>query len=286
MAVAFVSPVAVLGRRWPTCSPSSSSALLSSLQLGRSGTHCAARSSRFRTFSHRTQPAMATEVAANPPAREEYDELTKLLREVSNLRAASGILGWDEQVMMAPGSSDARGAQKAALAGVIHEKATGNALEAALDKCEATKDGLDEFQLATLRDARRSLTLTKRISKELSQEIATAETEGVTAWAKARKENDWKSFAPYMKRGLELARKCAEISRPDMKPYDAAIDTFERGMTADRLREIFGEVVPPLKELLTKVTAAQESGRKVKSELEGGPEWDIESQAKLCKEVG
>jgi carboxypeptidase Taq len=186
-------------------------------------------------------------------------------------------------------AADARGRQKAALAGVIHEKATAPALAEAIARCENrdTAPELEPYAAAVVRDARRDYTHTKRVDKELSQKIAAAETSGVAAWTKAREANDWIGFAPHLKTGLQLAREYATVSRsPDIvDPYSASIDMFERGMDANRLQVIFDEVVPPLKELLDKVAAAKQNAPPVHEALKGGEQWDVAAQAALCKKL-
>lgn len=159
-----------------------------------------------------------------PEGSDHYDGLTTLLQELSALQSVSGILSWDEQVMMPPSSDNVRGQQKAALAGVTHEKASSSALNEAITACEARMNEFTPYQRAVVRDARRDYDHTARVSKELSQKLAEAETSGVAAWTKARKNSDWHSFAPHMRSGLDLAREYAQTTRPDMRPYDAAID--------------------------------------------------------------
>lgn len=51
-----------------------------------------------------------------------YAELAKRLREISTLNGISGLLGWDEMVMMPPGAAASRGAQKEVMAGVTYDK--------------------------------------------------------------------------------------------------------------------------------------------------------------------
>lgn len=157
-------------------------------------------------------------------AADDFAKLSSMLKELSFLRGVSGILSWDEQVMMPTASDTSRGQQKAALAGVTHEKASSTTLRDAILACENHMGDLSSYQRAVVRDAKRDYENVSRVSKELSKKIAEAETAGVAAWTKARKENDWKSFAPYMRSGLDLAREYAQTTRPNMKPYDAAID--------------------------------------------------------------
>jgi carboxypeptidase Taq len=247
-----------------------------------------------RSLAMSAAPAPAVDsaaAAAEPNAADAYAALCELLREASALRAADGVLGWDEQVMLPPGAADARGRQKAALAGVVHEKATAPALADAIADCErlaadASLEG-GPFEAAVVRDARRDYTHAARVTKELSQKVAAAATAGVAAWTRAREASDWQAFAPYMKDGLRLAREYAAESRgPDVDPYSASIDMYERGMDAARLQVIFDEVVPPLKDLLHKVSAAQQKhAPPVHQALQGGEHWDVTLQAALCKKL-
>ncbi len=49
-----------------------------------------------------------------------YSELRKKMNDIENLNGVNGLLGWDEMVMLAPGSADARGNQKAVVAKLLH----------------------------------------------------------------------------------------------------------------------------------------------------------------------
>jgi hypothetical protein len=48
--------------------------------------------------------------------------------------SSSGLLGWDEMVMLAPASAPARNDQKSALSGVIYEKQTSPQLKSLIDQ--------------------------------------------------------------------------------------------------------------------------------------------------------
>ena len=55
-------------------------------------------------------------------APEKYLSVSKKLSEITHLDGISGLLGWDEMVMLPPGSSASRGAQKEVLAGITYDK--------------------------------------------------------------------------------------------------------------------------------------------------------------------
>lgn len=205
-----------------------------------------------------------------------------------------GLLDWDEQTMMPAGSASARGAQKAALAACVHDKQTEPALGAALDAAEAAlaaADGdgdgaaLNAYERAVLRDSRRSYDLTRRTSRELAGRMAALQAEAHAAWVSARKANDWAAFAPMLERLVATAKEAAVTSRPALaeRPYDACLDTFERGMTAARVAEVFDALKPRVKALLDEVAAGTPPD--VPAYLDGGPEWEVDRQAALSKAV-
>ncbi len=227
---------------------------------------------------------MAAAAATTTPAPE-YDKLTKLLREISSLAGAQGVLVWDEMVMLPKGSAADRAEQKAVLAAVIHEKSTSDELAAAIAAAEGVSCGLNEYAKANVRDARRSYDQTVRVPRELVMERERAESNGYAAWVEAKKASDWQKFAPVMREGLRVFKQYVSASRPDMEPYDAAIDTFERGMTVRRLQELFDELAPPLKRLLDDVARARANMPPVADALRGGAGWEVDKQTKFSRVV-
>lgn len=245
---------------------------------------CSTPPSLSGTRSIMTSAATAPAVPATPSIPE-YEKLTGLLREISALNSASGVLAWDEMTEgFPPGAAVCRAQQKAALAGVVHEKSVSTTLGDAIKSCEKVSDKITcKYAQANLRDARLNYDRKMRVSKELAMEKETAESEGFAAWQTARKEDDFEGFAPILKNGLRVFKEYVKATRPDMKPYDAAIDVFERGMTADRLQELFDELAVPLKSLLDRVDAAGKN--EIHPSLKGGEGWDIEEQGKLCSKI-
>ena len=72
-----------------------------------------------------------------------YSEVASKLREINALEGISGLLGWDEMVMLPSQSSDSRGKQKSALAGVIYDKKTEDSLGLALEDLTSNLEELN-----------------------------------------------------------------------------------------------------------------------------------------------
>eukprot|EP00199_Chlamydomonas_sp_CCMP681_P000758 CAMPEP_0119102174 /NCGR_PEP_ID=MMETSP1180-20130426/1012_1 /TAXON_ID=3052 ORGANISM="Chlamydomonas cf sp, Strain CCMP681" /NCGR_SAMPLE_ID=MMETSP1180 /ASSEMBLY_ACC=CAM_ASM_000741 /LENGTH=520 /DNA_ID=CAMNT_0007086417 /DNA_START=67 /DNA_END=1629 /DNA_ORIENTATION=+ len=217
-----------------------------------------------------------------------YEKVADKLRELSALEGIGGLLGWDEMTMLPDGASGSRGAQKAALAGVVFDKRTDaelGALLRQLDSAIKSKEGapeLDEYARATVRDAFKEYTRTVVLPKEMAQRAAILGSEGHQAWVEARKSNDFSKFAPFLQRWVDLNREKAAFIDPSIPAYDVLLDEYEKGMTSARLDEVFIEVREGLKPLIAAIKA---KGCKTISEECCMGTFDVDTQAKLCKEV-
>ncbi|SEF52362.1 carboxypeptidase M32 [Nitrosomonas ureae] len=169
-----------------------------------------------------------------------YQNLVQKLEEIAHLNGVMSTLGWDQEVMMPAGAGEARAKQMAALAGVIHERMTDPALGDCLNELkEKNSDCLGEVERCNIREALHSYELETKVPKQLVQELAELSSRGQGIWVMARKENKFSDFAPVLKRFLALKTEWAQRVSPDLKPYDANIDLFERGTTMDMITPIF-----------------------------------------------
>ena len=67
---------------------------------------------------------------------------------------------------------------------------------------------------------------------------------GQEAWVKARKENQFSAFQPYLERIVELRRQYAECFAPYEHVYDTLLDDYEWGMKTADVQAIFQELRP------------------------------------------
>ncbi|MCP5244552.1 MAG: carboxypeptidase M32 [Burkholderiales bacterium] len=182
-----------------------------------------------------------------------YQNLVRRLEEISRLNGVLSTIAWDQEVMMPAGAADARAKQIAALAGVIHERTTNPALGECLD---ALNDGTEDFTamaLCNIQEARRNFDLMTRIPNDLVRALAELGSRGHTIWVQARRENKFSDFAPVIEQFLKLKKEWAACAFPDMPPYDANIDLFERGTTAAEITAIFDQLKAVLIPLIHKI---------------------------------
>ncbi len=108
-----------------------------------------------------------------------------------------------------------RSEQTALLAGLIHDRGT---------------------------DPRRDYDRERRLPRRLVEEFARVIALASQAWADARTNNDFKSFAPLLERVFALAREEADAVGYAGERYDALLDNYEPGMTTDSVSKLFTQL--------------------------------------------
>jgi len=185
---------------------------------------------------------------------DKYNKLVARLEELSRLGAVMGVLHWDQEVILPKGAVASRAQQMSVMAGILHDKGTHPELGDLLENLHASgASAYDPLQWCNIAEAKRDYDLSVKIPKDLVQELAELGSNGHQIWAKAREENKFSDFAPTLKRFVELKTRWAQCAFPDLSPYDANIDIYERGMTVDQLTPIFDRVKAELKILIQRI---------------------------------
>lgn len=184
----------------------------------------------------------------------QYNELLKRLKRLDRLGSIGGILGWDEQVNLPDHSIDLRSEQNELFTGIFHREASDPAIGKLIDQLEAAKASFTPEQAAVVRDARRDYDRLTRIPAEFAARRAKSQTLAYQAWVKARKDDDFPSFQPYLEEQLALAKEeAALLEAPNA--YDYWVDQFDPGMTCATIERLFSELQPELQAILQKILA-------------------------------
>ena len=150
-----------------------------------------------------------------------------------------------------PGASEARAAQKSALAGFVHEASTSASLGELITRLEkataggasaaasssASSSPLDEWALANVREASRDFARASAVPKELAQKKAALESSAYAAWLEARTKSDFSIFAPALREWIELCQEIAKKISPGSPTYDVLLDEFEGRVNEKREQE-------------------------------------------------
>jgi carboxypeptidase Taq len=190
------------------------------------------------------------------------ERLRQLMAEVFDLRAASAVLEWDQQVNMPSGGAEGRAAQLSTLGRLAHEKSISHEVGAALDGAQAEAASLDpdSDDARLVRKVRRDYTKALKVPAEFVGEFARVSALAQEAWGRARPANDFISFAPHLEQVFDLRRQYADFFAPYEHRYDPMLDDFEPGLKSAQVRAVFDELRPRQVAL---VRAIQERGRPV-----------------------
>jgi carboxypeptidase Taq len=207
---------------------------------------------------------------------EKYQRLAAHLAEVHNLSISYRILMWDQQVNMPSAGAGARAAQMATISRLRHEfltsDTTARLLEGAAREVEGAPFDSDEASL--IRVARREYDLALKHSADFVARLAQAKNLATTVWARARANNDFKSFQPTLERLIDLKIEEAEQLGYPGHPYDALLEQSEPGMTTAQVKAVFDGHQP---HLIALTAAVRKQVGKV-SDASVHQHFDIEKQ--------
>ncbi|MCY3798785.1 MAG: carboxypeptidase M32 [Chloroflexi bacterium] len=212
-----------------------------------------------------------------------YDKLAAHIAEYHDLLCILNTLKWDMRTMMPASGASSRGRQLATL--TRHAKSifvsddTARLLDAAEN--EVASADSDSYRARALRQSRDAYEIQRRIPSDLVARMAALGAESEAVWAKAKDENDFVSFKPYLSQMLALNIELADAIGYEDHPFDALILQFEPGMTAARLHRIFAELKAGILPLLERIVAVE--APLVVDLWEA--EYDLAAQKQLCREL-
>ncbi len=172
------------------------------------------------------------------------ERLREILAEVTDLSRASLMLEWDQETYMPPGGVGARSDQISTLTRLSHVRFTADDVGRLLSDLEDETAGrpFDSDEASIVRVTRRDYEQARKLTPELVSEIARASSIARPDWEKARREADFKIFAPFLEKNVELNRRVADALGYEKRPYDALLDREEPGLTTDQLEATFAEL--------------------------------------------
>lgn len=118
---------------------------------------------------------------------------------------------------------------------------------------------------------RKKIILNRKVPKDFYEQYAALKTVCNTFWTKAREENDYNIYKPYLEQMIAMTKTYYNYMYPDMDLYDAMLDTYENGMTSDVIDKLFDdlkrELIPLIKNLKVKEANKNYERQYTRSEL-------------------
>jgi carboxypeptidase Taq len=185
-----------------------------------------------------------------------FNTLLEQVYEIHDLDKVSSLMRWDRQVNMPPGGSEARTQQLMTLTRLSHNAFTsdeiGELLVGAAEELNGTN--YDSTEASLIRLLQYKYDKSRKLPAEFVARRTKISNEAQNAWEKARKENDFPTFQPWLEQIIGLGQEMVGYYGYENEPYDALLDDYERDAKTADVRAIFDaakEALLPLREALS-----------------------------------
>ena len=168
---------------------------------------------------------------------------------------ALGVLYLDATTAAPSDTWDGRGKTMEIMSEITYKLSTDPENEELLSYLEANLTELDDQTKREVEVLRKGFDQTKKIPAEEYIAYSVLMNDAQAVWAKAKNEDDFASFAPYLEKIMDYNRKFAGYYNPDMKPYDALLNEYEEGLNMETLDVFFAQLREVIVPLIAKIQA-------------------------------
>jgi carboxypeptidase Taq len=210
--------------------------------------------------------------------RAALDALLAHQRVTEALAAVEGRTGWDQETVMPRGAAAQRSEEMAALSDVLHARRSDRRVG---DWLAALPADLTLAEAAQRREIARAHARATRVPADLAGALARVTSLSQGEWAAARAADDFAAFSKRLTEvvGLKRQEAAALAEGTGRSLYDALLDDYEPGATADGLSQMFERLRPRLVALREAIAGSDRKPLPLKGT------FDPAKQMKLAREV-
>ncbi len=188
--------------------------------------------------------------------KQALDALHKLEETIAAYSHVMGVSYLDAATAAPKGSYEGRGKTLGILSQVTYDLVANPDNGILLNYLESHVEELSDIDRRKTQVLRKEYDQIHRIPAEeyVAYEVLLNDAQAV--WEKAKNENDFAAFAPYLEKIVEFNRKKAGYFHPEMKPYDALLNEYEEGLTMQTLDAFFAQLRETIVPLVAKIKNA------------------------------
>ena len=194
-----------------------------------------------------------------------YETLQQALKALENYQRtkaaydhALSVITLDASTAAPSDSYEGRGRTMEVLSRVTYDLETDPANEEWLSLLEDHADELTPIQNRQVQVIRKNYDLTNKIPAEEYVQYNVLLNDAQAVWEKAKNNDDFATFAPYLEKIVAYNRKFAAYYNPDLAPYDALLNEYEEGLSMETLDAFFGRLRQTIVPLVTKIGQAEQ----------------------------
>ncbi len=207
------------------------------------------------------------------------EKLRTLQKKLYSLQYALAVMDFDAQTAAPSGSDEGRSEAMALLSDMKYQLLTDSALPELLQQAEAME--LNVQQKAEVRELKRLYKETCCIPAEEYSQFTKLTAKAIGVWQKAREEDNFDLFAPYLEEIIAMRRKMAGYFDANKPAYDVWLDQYEPGLNMEQCDEFFAQLRQVISPLVAKIQAL--GAEPAPAYLDA--EWPLEAQRELSLEL-
>lgn len=177
-------------------------------------------------------------------------------KNIWSLSYVSGISHWDLETYMPKRGAYIRGEALARISTLSQKLFLDKDFSNLIYSSDKLKN-LNDYEKGVLRVLKRSLDFYKKVPSDFLEEFERTTNKAAIVWREAKEKDDYKVFEPYLIKIFQLNRKLAEYLTYKDSPYDALLDQYEEGLTANSVFSFFDDVKKPLRNILLDITSSK-----------------------------
>ena len=171
---------------------------------------------------------------------------------------AMNLLSVDAATAAPSESREGRGRTMGVLSRLSYDLETAPEVGQWLSVLDAHREELTPIQNRQAEVIRKNYEKTNKIPAEEYVAYSILLNDAQNAWEKAKRQDDFDAFAPYLEKIVAYNRKLAAYYDPSAKPYDALLNEYEEGMTMETLDAFFAQLRSAIVPLVNKIQAAEQ----------------------------
>jgi len=211
-----------------------------------------------------------------------FEKLQPYLDKVMALQTARNLFEWDTQTLAPIEAADYTSKVIGILADEYMKCLTNDEVKKLVKKLieDKEQEELTFNEKAIVHELNKTIEELESIPPQEYREFNEFTSLSNRAWVKAKKENDYSHFAPYLKKVIEFKKRFAKYrAKKGQEPYEVMLKDFEECFGIKDLDTFFDkikkEIVPLLKEVAKKADTVDKKYNFLK--------YDIEKQKEFCK---
>ncbi len=204
-----------------------------------------------------------------------YEQLQPYLERAQAFQTAKVLFEWDNETL-APKKA---GQNTLKVVGTLSSEYFSVITDPQVKKLvkECREEDLGQVEAAIVRELAEEMEKLERVPANEYREFSQLASEGTRIWADARRNKDFESFAPTLKKLVEYTKKFASYrAKEGQKLYDVLLEDYEKGFDMETLDRFFGTLRQQLVPFLKKVT---DSGVEIQDDFLTGDYKDEDQEA-------